>query len=531
MKISKKKEKTPTVDTMEILLKKADAIKIANQEALGQILSRKGQHIISHHRFNLEHSIQTNDSNSLDDQLVTLIDNNPNKYVNKILESWRYRGKALTTERIAFETFIDIKIKNFDDLIRLHVSYERLLEKYFRLLRDETESRAAVEVVLYNMELLKVAIGEVQVQTTDIFNAAQMGDAMNSFTKNLSTELKSLQTKVPGLYVDLQAHISKPVKEAYMMQFHNCEKLECRYTLTGHKGVIWAMEPYIFRGKQYLATASSDKTIKIWNLWNNTVAETLTGHTDEIYALALYVQNGVQMIASGGRDRTIRLWDLSHYNQVHTFSNKESGIMSLATFEKGGKAVLVSGDGLGTIMVRDLINYQVLATWEGYQRCVDVFCIYYLDDIPHLASGSRDGTLGIWSLEDYTSITIINKGIDQIRCLVVVGHGKKKILASGDKRGCVTLWGLEHYKRIATIKARALPIRTLQVMRDGGRVCFASPGEARDIKLWDLKSNKVIATLNCDSIPYRINVFMNGDRSCMASGHDNGSIKLWMENE
>jgi WD40 repeat protein len=56
-----------------------------------------------------------------------------------------------------------------------------------------------------------------------------------------------------------------------------------------------------------LASASSDKSIKLWDLRTHTCLATLTGHSDRVFALALVSPT---VLASGSLDKSIKLWQL-----------------------------------------------------------------------------------------------------------------------------------------------------------------------------------------------------------------------------
>ena len=91
---------------------------------------------------------------------MTLVDDSTTKTIAGIILAWKYIGLPLNKETIAFDSFNKLKLKLFDDLTRLHDSYDRLQEKYSRVLVYEIESRAAAEVILHNMETLQVAVGD-----------------------------------------------------------------------------------------------------------------------------------------------------------------------------------------------------------------------------------------------------------------------------------------------------------------------------------------------------------------------------------
>ena len=113
------------------------------------------------------HNQHNGDKDVGDDEYTTLVDNAS----TNMITSWRYSGVELAKEKIAIDDFIDLKLETFDDLIRLNDQYDKLLTKYSRLLTDEVESRVAVEVVLRNLETLKILICiiGVQIYTKSLF--------------------------------------------------------------------------------------------------------------------------------------------------------------------------------------------------------------------------------------------------------------------------------------------------------------------------------------------------------------------------
>ncbi len=73
-------------------------------------------------------------------------------------------------------------------------------------------------------------------------------------------------------------------------------------TLNGHTNYVryLAVLP-----DQTLASASADKTIKIWDTLNGNLLKTLNGHTDWVICLAVLGDN---TLASGSDDKTIKIF-------------------------------------------------------------------------------------------------------------------------------------------------------------------------------------------------------------------------------
>jgi len=55
-----------------------------------------------------------------------------------------------------------------------------------------------------------------------------------------------------------------------------------------------------------LASAGSDRTIRLWNLHTGALVDTLTGHAGWVWAIAFSPNS--QTLVSGSWDSTIKLW-------------------------------------------------------------------------------------------------------------------------------------------------------------------------------------------------------------------------------
>ena len=74
-------------------------------------------------------------------------------------------------------------------------------------------------------------------------------------------------------------------------------------TLTGHKSYVYSLIS-MENGKN-IVSASFDGSIRIWSIGNGLVVKELTEHANRVYSLVL-LRNGD--IASASSDKTIKIW-------------------------------------------------------------------------------------------------------------------------------------------------------------------------------------------------------------------------------
>jgi WD40 repeat protein len=98
-----------------------------------------------------------------------------------------------------------------------------------------------------------------------------------------------------------------------------------------------------------LVSASSDRTVRLWDVATGECLRKFEGHTDEVFT-AVFHPDGTR-IASGGRDRAVWLWDPASDQEVARLPGHTSYIWSLA-FSPDGKT-LVSGSGDSTVRLWD----------------------------------------------------------------------------------------------------------------------------------------------------------------------------------
>lgn len=96
-----------------------------------------------------------------------------------------------------------------------------------------------------------------------------------------------------------------------------------RFTQRAHEKDINALA--VSPNDKLFASGSQDKTIKIWNTHDLTVATTLKGHKRGVWSLEFSKVD--KILASSSGDKTIRLWSMTDYTCLKVFFHLNNEIL------------------------------------------------------------------------------------------------------------------------------------------------------------------------------------------------------------
>ena len=154
-----------------------------------------------------------------------------------------------------------------------------------------------------------------------------------------------------------------------------------------------------------LATSSSDKTAKLWqlnyqDLSNSPCVATLEGHSNSVSSVAFHPT--APLLATGSADNTAKLWRLSSDNSsatcVATLEGHSSYVNSVAFHPTAPLLATGSHDNTAKLwrLSSDNSSATCVATLEGHSHWV--FSVAFHPTAPLLATGSYDNTAKLWQL-------------------------------------------------------------------------------------------------------------------------------------
>jgi len=208
---------------------------------------------------------------------------------------------------------------------------------------------------------------------------------------HVSASLKRLahEKDINALDVSPTGRLFASASQDKTVKIWDVERLEVQGILKGHKRGVWAVrfaplhtpaiqgEQGSVSGKGVILTGSGDKTIKLWNLSDYTCLRTFEGHSHNVLKVVwLHIPTdetaGKKQIqfASAGADSLVKVWDANLGETECTLDNHEDRLWTLAVHPKTNTLVSGGSDSKITFWKDTTAETQAAAT-EATLRLVE----------------------------------------------------------------------------------------------------------------------------------------------------------------
>lgn len=234
----------------------------------------------------------------------------------------------------------------------------------------------------------------------------------------------------------------------------------------------------------YILTSSDDMLIKLWN-WDKqwTCQQVFEGHTHYVMQIVINPKDN-NTFASASLDRTVKVWQLGSSTPNFTLDGHEKGVNCVDYYHGGDKPYLISGADDRFVKIWDYQNKTCVQTLEGHAQNVSAVCFH--PELPIVLTGSEDGTVRIWHAGTYRLESSLNYGLERvwtIACLrgsnnVTIGYdegsimvkvGREEPAVSMDVNGGKLIWARHSELQQANLKA----LGDDTVIKDGERLPLA----------------------------------------------------------
>ncbi|EMI16100.1 protein containing Serine/threonine protein kinase [Rhodopirellula maiorica SM1] len=282
--------------------------------------------------------------------------------------------------------------------------------------------------------------------------------------------------------------------------------------LSGNPGTVLSVD--FVPGKEQVAAAIEDGSIRIWDIQNQKVIKNFNAHRGLIWMVHYHPTRPI--FATSGDDGFVKLWDANTYQMIREWK-APNAVRGIAFSPDGSR--IVAGDREGTIHLYDIDSGEQVGskTQSGA-----IFGVDYSSDGKWIATVGTDKTVRVWdasSLEERQSFTG-HKG--PIYDVAFIPDGS--LLASAGWGKVIHLWNVDTGQEVAKLTGSQSDILGVTFCNFGSHLITS--GQDGITRIWDISDGHEVAKLGGHESSVH-NVSLDSENHRIASSGRDGNIRIW----
>jgi len=222
-----------------------------------------------------------------------------------------------------------------------------------------------------------------------------------------------------------------------VMRVFNYNTMERVAQFEGHADYIRYLE--VHPTHPYVLSSSDDMSVKLWN-WDKSAngvwpcEQNFEGHGHYVMMVRINPKD-TNTFATASLDRSVKVWSLSSPTPNFSLEGHERGVNCVDYYPGGDKPYLVSGADDHRLILWDYQTRSIVATLEGHTN--NVCAVAFHPKLPIILSGSEDSTIRIWHNTTHRLENTLNYGFE--RCWALAASPSSNKVAIGFDDGTLVL--------------------------------------------------------------------------------------------
>ncbi len=278
----------------------------------------------------------------------------------------------------------------------------------------------------------------------------------------------------------------------------------------------------------HIATASYDKTLRVWDISRGFSIITYRGHWDRVQAVA-WSPDGTR-IASAGDDSTVQVWDAATGRQVLIYRGHSIAVTAVAWSPDGRRIASASEDK--SVQVWDTSNGGLVFGYRGHTK--KVLALAWSPDSRRIASGGEDKSVQVWSpIKDKSSffgtLRLAPRGqfsykghAGRVNGLIWSPNGQRIASVSSDKS--MQVWDSSTGKQFIIHRNTSAGMNAVTWSPDGRYLAAGSNDKM--VQVWDAVTRNNVFNYRGHT-GYVLGVAWSPDGKLLASAGVDHTMQVW----
>ena len=300
--------------------------------------------------------------------------------------------------------------------------------------------------------------------------------------------------------------------------------------LHGHTNFVQSMA--LSPDNRQLATASVDRTVRVWDVASGDSLAVLEGHRNTVHAV-VYMPDGKTMVSAGtvvndanqSTSGEICFWDAQTYEKSRETINRPDSVTvySLAVSHDG--RWLAAGDATWKVYIRECES-GIEQEWQPGATGEEVRSLAFSPTSSLLAAGLSARGLAGGAIKFLEVTTGEQRSLDKphtstVWSLAFDRNGTR--LASGSSDRTARIWDVATGKELFRFQSSSGAVRAVGFTSD--EKCLAM-GNRQQVRLWDLATSEHRFSFTSSSSDIWA-IAIASDGSAIAAGGEPGRIRIW----